>query len=374
MKKIKVLHVLNFVGGVEICVRQIIKNTNPKLIENIVLSQNIDKKRKITDSEKKEIKHYELTIQREINVSKDLLAIINMAKIIKKEKPNLIHAHSAKAGVIARIAAMFSNVNILYTPHAFSFLSTNNYLKRKLFIFIEQLLRTRRTTLLATSKSEKDQSINIVGFSPSNVIVLKNAISPTKQPSNNSERIKHRKYICTVGRPSYQKNTEMLVEVFRLVQKKHKNTHLYIVGAGEYSPSLNNIKKLVIQRNLSDHITILPWVKREEAMAIIKHSQVYVSTSRYEGMPYAVIESLYLKTPCVLTNCDGNKDLIVDNKTGYLINDQDQEAMSKKICTLLEDKAKRIEFEENGHKHYQKNYLLSNYIQNLTNHYRYFSS
>ena len=373
MKKIKVLHVLNFVGGVEICVRQIINNTNSKLIENIVLSQNIDKKRKITDSEKKEIKHYELTIQREINVSKDLLAIINMAKIIKKEKPNLIHAHSAKAGVIARIAAMFSNVNILYTPHAFSFLSTNNYLKRKTFIFIERLLRTRRTTLLATSNSEKDQAINIVGFSPSNVIVLKNAISPIKQPSNKSKRIKHKKYICTIGRPSYQKNTEMLIEVFRLVQKKYKNIHLYIVGAGEYSPSLNNIKKLIIKKNLSDHITILPWVKRDEAMAIIKYSQVYVSTSRYEGMPYAVIESLCLKTPCVLTNCDGNKDLIIDNKTGYLINDQDQKVMSKKICTLLEDKAKRMKFEENGHKHYQKNHLLSNYIKNLTSHYQHFS-
>lgn len=374
MKKIKVLHVLNFVGGVEICVRQIINNTNPKLIENIVLSQNIDKKRKITDSEKKEIKHYELTIQREINILKDLLAIIKMVKIIKKEKPNLIHAHSSKAGVIARIAAMFSSVNILYTPHAFSFLSTNYYLKKKMFILIERMLRTRRTTLLATSKSERDQAINIAGFNPSNVVVLNNAISPIKQPKNNSKRIKHRKYICTVGRPSYQKNTEMLVEVFNLVQKKHKNIHLYIVGAGEYSPSLNKIKKLIIEKNLSNHITILPWVKREEAMAVIKYSQVYVSTSRYEGMPYAVIESLYLKTPCVLTNCDGNKDLIIDNKTGYLINDLNQDVMSKKICSLLEDKVKRMEFGESGYKHYQKNHLLSKYIQNLTNHYRCFSS
>ena len=57
MKKIKVLQVLNCVGGVEICVRQIIENTDSKQIENIVLSQNIDNKRKITDSEKQEIKH-----------------------------------------------------------------------------------------------------------------------------------------------------------------------------------------------------------------------------------------------------------------------------------------------------------------------------
>ena len=374
MKKIKVLQVLNFMGGLEVCVRQIIKNTDPKLIENIVVSQNIEDKRKITNSTRKGIKHYELPIQREINILKDFLAIIKMAEIIKKERPNLIHAHSAKAGVIARIAAMFYDINVLYTPHAFSFLSTENYLKRKFFLFIERLLKTKRTVLLATSKSERDQAINIVGLSPSKVIVLNNAIAPTNQESNNSVRIKHKKYICSMGRPSYQKNTEMLVEVIRLVQKKHKKIHLYIVGAGEYSPNLSKVKKLINQKNLSNNITILPWVKREEAMAILKHSQIYVSTSRYEGMPYAVIESLFLKTPCVLTNCDGNKDLIVHNKTGYLINNNDQEEMSKKICSLLDDKTQRIEFGENGYKYYQKNHLLSNYIKNLTSYYQSFSS
>jgi len=374
MKRIKVLQVLNFVGGVEICVRQIIENTDSKQIENIVLSQNIDSRRKITDSKKQKIKHYELTIQRQINVLKDLFAIIKMAEIIRKEKPNLIHAHSAKAGVIARIAALFFDVKILYTPHAFSFLSTNNYLKRKIFIFVERMLKTNKTILLATSKSEKDHAINIVGFNPSKVILLNNAISPIKTQISSSNKIKHKNYICTIGRPSYQKNTAMLIEVFSLVQKKHKNTHLYIIGAGEYSPNLNKINNLIIQKKLSDKITILPWINREEAMAILKNSQLYVSTSRYEGMPYAVIESLCLKTPCVLTNCDGNRDLIIHDETGYLINNMDQPEMSKKICTLLEDKDKQIEFGKNGHRYYQKNHLLSNYIKKLTLHYKAFSN
>jgi len=374
MKRIKVLQVLNCVGGVEICVRQIIENTDSKQIENIVLSQNIDDKRKITDSKKQEIKHYELTIQRKINILKDLFAIIKMTEIIKKEKPNLIHAHSAKAGAIARIAALFFDVKILYTPHAFSFLSTNNYLKKKSFVFIERMLKTNKTILLATSKSERDLAINVVGFSPSKVIVLNNAINPIKTQISISNKIKHKNYICTIGRPSYQKNTEMLIEVFSLVQKKYNKIHLYIIGAGEYSPNLNKINSLIIQKGLLDKITILPWINREEAMAILKNSQLYVSTSRYEGMPYAVIESLCLKTPCVLTNCDGNRDLIVHNKTGYLINNMDQHEMSKKICSLIEDKDKLIEFGKNGYRYYQKNHLLSNYIKKLILLYNTFST
>ena len=171
-----------------------------------------------------------------------------MAEIIRKEKPNLIHAHSAKAGVIARIAALFFDVKILYTPHAFSFLSTNNYLKKKIFVFIERMLKTNKTILLATSKSEKDHAINMIGFNPSKVILLNNAISPIKTQISSSNKIKHKNYICTIGRPSYQKNTAMLIEVFSLVQKIHNNLHLYIIGAGEYSPDLNNINNLIIHK------------------------------------------------------------------------------------------------------------------------------
>ena len=149
--KIKILHLLHCVGGVEVYVRQITENTNPDYIENIIVSQTLIKKDKFQNLNKALIKSHTINIKREINPLFDLLAIFKFICIIIKEKPNLIHVHSSKAGVIARISSLFFKIKVFYTPHAFSFLSTNSFFKRQLYIFIEKVLKTNNTFVLATS-------------------------------------------------------------------------------------------------------------------------------------------------------------------------------------------------------------------------------
>ena len=80
-----------------------------------------------------------------------------------------------------------------------------------------------------------------------------------------------------------------------------------IEGADDYSPE--EIEKL----DLKEHITLLKWTKRSDVLNIISNSKLYISTARYEGLPYSIIESLALSKPCVVSNCDGNRDLIIQN-------------------------------------------------------------
>ena len=367
--KIKILHLLHCVGGVEVYVRQITENINPDYIENIIVSQTLINKDKFQNSNKGLIKTHTINIKREINPLFDLLAIFKFIYIIIKEKPNLIHAHSAKGGVIARISSLFFKIKVFYTPHAFSFLSTNSFLKRQLYIFIEKALKTSNTFVLATSISEKNQAEHKIGYSPSKVMVLNNAIPPFDLSIIKAYPLIHSNYICTVARPSYQKNVEMLLDVFLLITNKCNDIHLFIIGAGEYSPSLNKIKKIIVKYNLDSNVTILPWVARTNVLSIIKNSKIYVSTSRYEGMPYAVIESMSLKVPCVLTDVDGNRDLVKDGYNGYIIKNMDVKDMSLKICDLLENNDKRKQFGENAYAYYLKNHLLSQFIDKLTRNY-----
>ena len=162
----------------------------------------------------------------------------------------------------------------------------------------------------------------------------------------------------------------MLIKVFSHLKKKHKTLHLYIVGAGEYSPNTKNVEKIIKSEGLSKNITIIPWVSREEVAGIIKRAKLYVSTSRYEGMPYSVIESLSLKKACVLTDCDGNRELIINDKTGYLIKGENIVEMSKKISELIHDKTKRLKFGAAGYKLFVKNHSFENYISNLAIYYK----
>ena len=371
-KKIRVLHILNLVGGVEICFRQICENIDESKIETRVVCQKLVNKPKLVTSKGKEIIPFSIPIVREINPVFDLCSIIKLTFLIKKIKPDVIHAHSAKAGVIARISSFFFKIKVLYTPHAFSYLSAKNKFKRFLYLTVEKILRTKNTIILATSKSEKNQAVQIVGYDKKKVFVLENAIDKNTigEDKNLEKTLKGRTYVCTVGRPSFQKNLEMLIRAFEGVAQNNFKVHLFIIGAGEYSPRKDKIIQMINKRNLNNRVTILPWVSRKQVQTYIKNAKLYVSSSRYEGMPYSVIESMALSTPSVLTNVDGNRDLVIDKKSGFLVEVDDDVEMANKIISLLTESKLRNKFALQAKKLFAQNHLLSDYLQKLTIHYQ----
>ena len=95
-KKIKVLHVLNLVGGVEICFRQICENIDESIIETSVVCQKLVNKPKLVTSNGKKIIPFSIPIAREINPILDTFSILRLVFLIGRIKPDVIHAHSAK--------------------------------------------------------------------------------------------------------------------------------------------------------------------------------------------------------------------------------------------------------------------------------------
>jgi len=366
LKKVKIAHVLDSVGGVEVYLRLVSENINPECIENIIIHKNNPEKRQYLDKHGNSIKEFNIDIQREINLVKDLKAIYQTVKILKKERPDLIHAHSAKGGIIARAASLFYKVNVLHTPHAYSYLSTDNIIRKKLFLLLEAIFSKINSYLLATSNSEIERGVREVGYKPEKVILFNNSILPINLDENIFNDFKlPNEYICSVGRPSFQKNIEMMIEVINRVKDYKPDIHLVLMGVGEYSPNKNAINKLIEKHNLKSHITLVNWIEREKILQIIKQSKMYISTSRYEGLPYSIIESLSLSKSCVVTKCDGNKDLVKDGYNGFLIENFSVKKMAEKICLLLDDDLLRVKFEQNAFKLFNREFNLENNIVKL---------
>ena len=368
MNKTKVLHVANMVGGVEICVRQIINNIDNSKIESLIASQCLKEKEELLSNDKRQIKSFKISITRNVNLFKDLICLLQLLRIIHLEKPSLIHAHSAKAGFLCRILSKFTKTKVFYTPHAFSFLSANNKFLRNLYLIIERLSISKNTTLIATSKSEQNLAIENVGYKRNKTILLNNSINIKTTPKSKSKFTNNLdNYICTVARPSFQKNLKMMVNAFKIVSERDNNIHLFIIGAGEHSPQKKQLQSQISKMNLEDRITVLPWIPREEVQKILITSKLYVSTSLYEGLPYSVLESMRYKIPSVLTNTFGNRDLLVNNKTGFLVDLNDVQDMAEKILILINDKPKRKIFGENANKLLNEKYNFNDYIFKLTN-------
>ena len=154
--KHRIAHVLHSVGGVDVSVRLIVKNSNSDLFEHTIIHGKFDTNEPFLNDKGNTVAEYRTNIIRNISFFQDVKSILNTIQYLKKNPHNLIHAHSAKGGVIGKIAGMAVGINSVYTPQAFSYLSSQNKFKRFLFLCIERLLANKKGCLLYTSPSPRD--------------------------------------------------------------------------------------------------------------------------------------------------------------------------------------------------------------------------
>lgn len=366
MKLIKIVHILHAVGGVDVSLRLILANIDSEKFESIVIHGDSDKNEPFLNDKNIPVKNYPISIIRNILPSKDYKAINATNRIIKNEKPDLIHAHSAKGGVIGKIVGKMNNIPVLHTPQAYSFLSADNKLKKSVFLGLEKFLSKWNNKILASSNSERNRALNEVGYKNERVVLFNNAINAITNTSDLSiEKTWPDDYICSVGRPSFQKNIELMIEVLRQLKVKNPSIHLVLMGVGYHAPNLEQVKSLINKYNLASSITLLEWTKREDIFNIIKNSKLYISTARYEGLPYSVIEALALEKACVVTDSDGNRDLIVDTENGFVIKNENSVEFASAVLELLQDDTKRKQFEENSLKLFNEHFNIKNTIHNL---------
>ena len=335
--KHRIAHVLHSVGGVDVSVRLIVKNSNSALFEHTIIHGKFDTNEPFLNDKGNTVAEYRTNIIRNISIFQDVKSILNTIQYLKKNPHNLIHAHSAKGGVIGKIVGMVLGIKTIYTPQAFSYLSSQNKTKRFLFLCIERLLANKNGLLLASSASEQKRAIDEVNYKNTNTAIFPNSIDPIEliQPLTINKTWPD-EYICTVGRPSYQKNIEMMIQALHQVRQTNK-IHLVIMGVGHHVGQLESVKNLIKKLDLTTAVTLLDWTARTDVFNIISKSKFYLSTARYEGMPYSVIESLALSKPCVVTDCDGNRDLIQDGYNGYVVAQDDLDGFVEKVSLLLKN-------------------------------------
>ena len=157
-----------------------------------------------------------------------------------------------------------------------------------------------------------------------------------------------------------------MVEMFLEVKNEFPDFIMVLMGVGFHSPEKSKIEELILKNNLQDSFLMLPWMKREDIFPIIKNAKLYISTSRYEGLPYSIIESMAIGKAFVVTDCDGNRDLVQQGVNGFVVDQNNLvEQMPKAICTLLNNEQKRNEFEKNSLTLFHQNYNIEKTIGKL---------
>lgn len=374
----KILHIGNLKSGIDTYVRNTVALASDKF--EFVIVNGADDNSKPYMRHGKQVKTYSIDMYRALNPVKDMKAVMQAIKIIKKEKPDLVHCHSAKGGVIGRFAAFFTRTKVVYTAHAFSFLSAESAKKKQVFLLLEKIVKLN-SYLLACSGSEKELGIKVVGFKEKKAFAWNNAvpdvdkgltrisqISRISSQKNESSDLPIPKvgerYITSIGRPSYQKNPLFMVEVAHGIHLKHPDIKFYLLGVGFYSPMLEDMKKLIRQYDMDDTFYLLPWLSHEETLKYVKGSMLYFMTSLYEGLPISVIEAMSLGKAIVASDVLGNKDCVKDDYNGYLL-PLKEDIFVERMNELIENDGKRKEMEKNSRSYFESDFFIDNRIKAL---------
>ena len=364
----KILHIGNLKSGIDTYVRNTVALANDEF--EFVIVNGADDNSEPYMRHGKPLPQYSIDMYRALNPFKDVKAVIQAMRIIRKEKPDLVHCHSAKGGVIGRFAAFLTRRKSVYTAHAFSFLSAETSKKQKIFLKLEKMARLN-SVLIGCAESEKNLGIEKVGYRMKNAFAWNNAISEIKsedieEPKDLKE---DEKFIISIGRPSYQKNPLLMVEIMKRVHERHPDVKFILVGVGFYSPMLDETKALITKYGLDDCFIMMPWLSRAETLGYLKHAMFYLTTSLYEGLPIAVLEALAMGKTVVSTDVLGNRDCVKDGYNGFLL-PMDADAFAEKCCNLIENEDLRNKMGKSSYTYFEESFLIDKRIGELENLYK----
>lgn len=155
-------------------------------------------------------------------------------------------------------------------------------------------------------------------------IIIPNYYNTKFENKNRIYNTKVRK-IISVGRLEEQKNFKLLIDAMDKIDDK--SVKLDIVGKGSLKDELY---QYIVSKHLQDKITIIDWAKNVKEL--LDNADLFVMSSKYEGMPNALMEALVSGIPCISTDCDfGPNDLIINNQNGLLSKDNDLNDLIKNI-------------------------------------------
>ena len=245
--------------------------------------------------------------QRSIDPVRDVMALSELVTIFRRLRRkglvDAVHLHSSKSGLLGRAAARIAGINnVFYTPNGASFLSSRLGFVRYFFKVTEKWASRLGGRVVCCSPSEF-LAYRQLGI---DARYINNGISSEFFKSFSPASTRQGFTIVTSGRIDDQKNPALFNEIAAYFSEIPEVNFVWI-GDGKLRNELR-----------SPNIRVTGWLNATEAHDIVKSAQVYLSTSRYEGLSFAVLEALAMRKPVLLSNCTGNVDLVRTGVNGDL--------------------------------------------------------
>jgi len=282
---------------------------------------------------------------REVRPIQDSITLLKLWRLFRRERPDIVHTHSSKAGILGRLAARLAGVPVIFhTYHGFGFNDFQPRLIKTLYIWLERITGrvTNQTVIVSYANAKRAEDSGIVRNN--DWILCRDAISLEQFMQPGPRRTKLREWNVPENRVvagmvacfKPQKSPLDFVEVAARVLKETDRVHFIMAGDGELRPA---IEARIRDLGISSHITLLGW--QRDMPEVYRNLDVVVLTSLWEGLPCVFSEAMAAGLPIVATHVDGAREAIIDGDNGFLHGPHDVEGMAKSVLKLVENPALR---------------------------------
>ncbi len=284
------------------------------------------------------------SLQRDVSVKKELAFIKELRKIIKQEKPDVLHVNSSKAGVVGTLVGRVMRVpRIIFTAHGWAFNENRSIWQKivfKCFHWFTVLLSHK--TIAVSTAIPKQLRWPLI---EKKFIVINpgRTIGPMYGKREAREKVcevlpalqaqLHKKWIVTVAELHPIKRQDVLVDAMKKITEKQPDAIAVLIGGGETRPAL---EQLIKENNVTNSVFLTGAIT--EAARFLKAADVFTLTSDSESYGYVIHEAGIAGVPVVVTRVGGVTDIVANEAEGLLMNRGDVDQLSEKVLFTLQDR------------------------------------
>lgn len=308
---------------------------------------------------------------RGINPFTDLAALVKIISLIRRERPHIVHTHTAKAGTLGRIAGLLTGVPAkVHTFHGHVFRGYFNRVATGYFLWIERMLARFTDRIVAISKSQKDDLLcryKIGREDQYRVVNLGLDLEPFSRIENLRGLFRQRHalgkdsiVVAIIGRLVPIKNHRMFINVISLIKESvsadmFDKLKFVIVGDG---PEKGSLIKYADSKGVGASVVFTGWEK--DLQQVYADVDIVALTSRNEGTPVSLIEAFASSRPVIATDAGGVKDVV--GGIGIMIDRDDEAAFAKALTGLILSPEARAEIGSKGRESVMNRFSMRNLL------------
>jgi glycosyltransferase involved in cell wall biosynthesis len=317
---------------------------------------------------------------REISPLRDLIATLRLAWVIRRERPQILHTHTAKAGTVGRLAAKLAGRArppiVVHTFHGHVLRGYFGPVRSRVFRWLERWLARDTTALIAVSPQVRDDLVAF-GVAPrAKFAVIRLGIELEQRVADGGSdgRAETRRYLGIppdrftvgwIGRMTAIKNTEDVLSAFRALRAGGVEATLLMVGDG---PDRSELERRAHELGIMRDTLFLGY--QQDVAPFYAAFDALVLPSSNEGTPVSVIEALAARTPVVATRVGGVPDVVRDGEDGFLVETGDTQALADRLARLASDPKLRERMGANARARVLPRYEVARLVDDVDRLYR----